>query len=151
MVAGGHAWLLGRHAWLLGGGYVWLLEGGVPGCWGGMCGCQGGMRGCWEACIGYDEIRSMSGRYASYWNAFLCGLSGGIQNRIYYEVHVLYGAFSCIVYRNRFVLKVKKSINYQKPSLIGMKQSVVAACICSWHGNLPNMSFRKGLSSNALA
>ena len=23
------------------------------------------------ACIGYDEIRSMSGRYASYWNAFL--------------------------------------------------------------------------------
>ena len=24
------------------------------------------------ACVGYDEIRSMSGRYASYWNAFLC-------------------------------------------------------------------------------
>ena len=24
-----------------------------------------------EACIGYDEIRSMSGRYASYWNAIL--------------------------------------------------------------------------------
>ena len=23
------------------------------------------------ACIGYDKIRSMSGRYASYWNAFL--------------------------------------------------------------------------------
>ena len=23
------------------------------------------------ACIGYDEIRSMSGRYTSYWNAFL--------------------------------------------------------------------------------
>ena len=23
------------------------------------------------ACVGYDEIRSMSGRYASYWNAFL--------------------------------------------------------------------------------
>ena len=31
---------------------------------GGMCGCGG-------ACIGYDEIWSMSGRYASYWNAFL--------------------------------------------------------------------------------
>ena len=41
MVAGGHAWLLG----------------GVHGCGGG-------------ACIGYGEIRSMSGRYASYWNAF---------------------------------------------------------------------------------
>ena len=23
-------------------------------------------------CIGYDEIRSMSRRHASYWNAFLC-------------------------------------------------------------------------------
>ena len=23
------------------------------------------------ASVGYDEIRSMSGRYASYWNAFL--------------------------------------------------------------------------------
>ena len=33
--------VVGAHAWLLGG------------------------------CVGYDEIRSMSGRYASYWNAFL--------------------------------------------------------------------------------
>ena len=35
--------------------------------------CRGVMRG-WEgggACVGYDEIRSMSRRYASYWNAFL--------------------------------------------------------------------------------
>ena len=34
----------------------------------------GGMRGCsagGEGGVGYDEIRSMSGRYASYWNAFL--------------------------------------------------------------------------------
>ena len=55
---------------------------------GGMCGCSGGcmvfswghawffLGGCaWffprGACIGYDEIRSMSGRYTSYWNAFL--------------------------------------------------------------------------------
>ena len=32
---------------------------------GGMCGCSG------VAGIGYDEIQSMSGLYASYWNAFL--------------------------------------------------------------------------------
>ena len=32
---------------------------------GGVLGCGG------RACMGYDEIRSMSGRYASYWNAFL--------------------------------------------------------------------------------
>ena len=60
---------------------------GVCGCGVGMCGCQGGMRGCggacmvvgggrgmrgcWGACVGHDEIRSMSGRYASYGNAFL--------------------------------------------------------------------------------
>ena len=43
------------------GGHVWLL-------WGGMHGCSwGGIRG-----IRRDtEIQSMSGRYASYWNAFL--------------------------------------------------------------------------------
>ena len=65
---GGHAWLLwegmrgcsggcvvapGGHVWLLPvGWHVWFLQGG-------------GMRGF------FDEIRSMSGRYASYWNAFL--------------------------------------------------------------------------------
>ena len=50
---------------------------GVCGC-GGMHGCRGGVHGCGGACVvagqvcvGYDEIRSMSGRYASYWNAFL--------------------------------------------------------------------------------
>ena len=59
---GGHAWLLpgggmrGFFAWggmrgFFWGGHAWFLRGG--------------------ACVGYDEIRSMSGRYASYWNAFL--------------------------------------------------------------------------------
>ena len=91
MVApGGHAWLLlgrgsrgcswggmllwGGCAWLLPGGCVWLLLGGMRGCYawllgghgcsqGGMCVAPGGFF--------FDEIRSMSGRYASYWNAFL--------------------------------------------------------------------------------
>ena len=69
--SGGHAWfysggrvwlLMGGHAWLLQGGRVWLLRGGVRGCSrGGVCGCSGGgMHGF------FDEIRSMSGRYASY-------------------------------------------------------------------------------------
>ena len=75
MVVGGHAWLPGGgHAWLL-GGHEWL-PGGVHGCWGACVVAWGGIHGCrgawlWGACIGYDEIRSMSGRYASYWNAFL--------------------------------------------------------------------------------
>ena len=48
----GRAWfLLGGHAWFLLGGHVWFFPGG--------------------ACVGYDEIRSVGGRYASYWNAFL--------------------------------------------------------------------------------
>ena len=46
---------------------------------GGMCGGRGAcMVVQWGACVvaggacvGYDEIWSMSGRYASYWNAFL--------------------------------------------------------------------------------
>ena len=37
--------------WLLQGGHVWFLGGGVHGF--------------------FHEIRSMSGRYASYWNTFL--------------------------------------------------------------------------------
>ena len=75
---GGQVWLWGAgvvvegHAWLQGG------LGGVHGC-GGACvivgACmvvgEGGMHGCRGACVGYDEIWSMSGRYASYWNAFL--------------------------------------------------------------------------------
>ena len=47
-----------------GGGHAWLLLAWLPrrGCSGGAC-----VRG-----IRRDtEIRSMSGRYASYWNAFL--------------------------------------------------------------------------------
>ena len=77
VVAGGvgHAWLqggmhgcTGGHAWLLLGGCAWLLggcmvaPGGVSGSSGGV---GGGVRGF------FHEIRSMSGRYASYWNAFL--------------------------------------------------------------------------------
>ena len=85
----GRAWLVVArgHVWLPGG--CAGLPGGMRGCWrlacilaGGVCDCHVG-HGCWEAmvngghawlpggCIGYDEIRSMSGRYASYWNAFL--------------------------------------------------------------------------------
>ena len=83
---GGCAWLFWGGVWLLPGGHVWLLGGAcvvAPG---------GGMRGCsWGACVvtrgacvvppgggmcGIQqdmEIWSMSGRYASYWNAFLFG------------------------------------------------------------------------------
>ena len=46
------------------GGHVWFF--------GGMHGFLGGMHGFFRgSCIGYDEIRSMSGWYASDWNAFL--------------------------------------------------------------------------------
>ena len=66
----------GGCVWLLWGGHAWLLPGGMHGCsrgacvvalgWGGVRGLlRGGVRGF------FDEIRSMSGWYASYWNAFL--------------------------------------------------------------------------------
>ena len=57
--SGGHAWFFlgGVHGFCQVGGPALLFPGGAcmvfPG---------GG------ACIGFDEIRSMSGRYASYWN-----------------------------------------------------------------------------------
>ena len=69
----------GMHGFIRGGvhGFIWgacvVLFGGA--CMvlfrGGMCGfIWGGMRGFFSF-FGYNEIRSMSGRYASYWNAFL--------------------------------------------------------------------------------
>ena len=90
MHGGGHAWQ-GWHAWqgvcMVGGCVVvggmcgrggmhggGCMAGGVHG-WGHAW--QGGMHGgrgsCVVAggCVEYDEIRSMRGRYTSYWNAFL--------------------------------------------------------------------------------
>ena len=78
---GGCAWFYsGVCAWFYSGGCVWFYLGGMHGfirggmrgfirgaCvvlfWGGVCG--------FFSFFGYNEIRSMSGRYASYWNAFL--------------------------------------------------------------------------------
>ena len=72
--------LFGGHAWFYSGGVRGFIRG--EGVWfylGGMCGfiwgaCMvlfgGGMRG-FSSFFGYNEIRSMRGRYASYWNAFL--------------------------------------------------------------------------------
>ena len=70
--AGGHAWFyLGGACMVLFGGHAWFYLGGVHGfIWGGVHG--------FFSFFGYNEIRSMSGRYASYWNAFLwlyCGWS----------------------------------------------------------------------------
>ena len=74
-----------RGCW---GGCAWLRE-GMCGCWGACMVARGcvacrecawlrGMHGCGVACVvaggacvEHDEIRSMSGWYASYWNAFL--------------------------------------------------------------------------------
>ena len=66
----GHAWLLPGGCVVAPGGHVWLLLGGVcmvaPGGHAWLLRGGGGVRG-----IRRDmEIRSMSGRYASYWNAF---------------------------------------------------------------------------------
>ena len=61
MVTGGHTWLPGGMCGCQG---VCMVAGGVCGCMGhawlwGACVVVGGV------CVGYDEIRSMSGRYAS--------------------------------------------------------------------------------------
>ena len=51
--------LFGGHAWFYSGGHAWFFQGGVHG---------------FSSFFGYNEIRSMSRRYASYWNAFLLHL-----------------------------------------------------------------------------
>ena len=55
---GGCAWLLGGACMVAPGGACMVARGGMRGC------SRGGVRGF------FHEIRSMSGRYASYWNAF---------------------------------------------------------------------------------
>ena len=52
--------LFGGHAWFIQGGHLWFF-------WGGMHG--------FFSFVGYNEIRSMSGRYASYCNAFLLAIT----------------------------------------------------------------------------
>ena len=98
MVAlGGHVWLLwgacvvarGASACMVApGGHAWLLKGGMCGCSGGAC--MVALGGVCVVALGeghawllwgggvhgfFDEIRSMSRRYASYWNAFLLMLN----------------------------------------------------------------------------
>ena len=97
MVAGGVHGCQGsmhgcRGACMVAGGGWWacMVAGGVCVVVGGMHGCRGaymvggrghawlwgacmvvGVHGCRGVCIGYNEIRSMSRQYASYWYAFL--------------------------------------------------------------------------------
>ena len=65
--SGGCTWFFwGGHAWFLLGGVCVFFQGACMVFSGGVCVVFSG-----GACVGYDEIRSMSGQYASYWNAFL--------------------------------------------------------------------------------
>ena len=74
--------LFGAHAWFYSGGMSGFIWGGVCGfIWGACMVAPGGHawllpRGVWLLWGGgvrgfFDEIPPMSGRYASYWNAFL--------------------------------------------------------------------------------
>ena len=94
----GHAWfysggtcvvLFGGHAWFYSaGGMHGFIQQGVHGFiqQGGACMVlfsRGGMRGFFNF-SGYNEIRSMSGQYASYWNAFL--LFKSISHQCYFYI-----------------------------------------------------------------
>ena len=80
---GGHVWLLWGGAWLLWGVCMVLFRGACMVLFRGACMVLfgghawfylgGGVYGFFSF-FGYNEIRSMSGRYASYWNAFLFGI-----------------------------------------------------------------------------
>ena len=57
---GGMRGFIRGHAWFIQGGHAWFYS-------------RGGMHGFFSF-FRYNEIRSMSGRYASYWNAFLSSM-----------------------------------------------------------------------------
>ena len=73
-IAGGHVW----HGACLVGGHAWWGACMARGCaWQGAHAWQGGMCGrghAWQI-LQDTVIPSMSGRYASYWNAFLFGFN----------------------------------------------------------------------------
>ena len=83
----GHVWFYsGWRAWFYSGGTCVVLFWGacVVLFWGGACVVLfrgGGMCGFFSF-FGYNEIRSMSGRYASYWNAFLFMIENTISHRL---------------------------------------------------------------------
>ena len=69
--SGGRVWFYSGGAWFYSGGHAWFIRGGMHGfIWGACVVLFGGVRGFFSF-FGYNQIRSMSGRYASYWNAFL--------------------------------------------------------------------------------
>ena len=66
--------LFGGHVWFYLGGRAWFYSGGMHGFIRGACVVfLAGVHGFFSF-FGYNEIRSMSGPYASYWNAFLLKL-----------------------------------------------------------------------------
>ena len=81
-MCGGRGGMCGGGGGMCGGGHAWW-QGGMRGGRGGHAWWQGGVRGGGGACVvegvhgreghacDYDEIRSMSGRYAFYWKTFL--------------------------------------------------------------------------------
>ena len=70
---GMHSCFGGVHGFFRGAGMRGFFQGACMVFLGGMHGFFWGAGVVFSggACIGYDEIRSVSGRYASYWNAFL--------------------------------------------------------------------------------
>ena len=80
---GGVRGFIWGNAWFYSGGVHGFIRGAYMVLFGGACMVlfsRGGMHGF----FGYNEIRSMSGRYASYWNAFLflLGAHCSIVNRM---------------------------------------------------------------------
>ena len=153
---GGHAWfypggvrgfIRGACMVLFRGGHVWFYLGGVHGFIQGVCmvlfggACMVAPGGhvwlLWGACVVapgggvrgfFDEIRSMSGRYASYWNAFLFGFCIG------YVQLTTFGAaggdFRCIVCSSSHstpasLLLVVSSLMYEKNPLL----DIIITCI----------------------
>ena len=108
---GGHVWFYsGEHVWFYSGGVRGFIQGGMHGfiirghVWfysGHMCGFIQG--GAWFfQFFGYNEIRSMSGRYASYWNAYLLlvfvcvssqGLARGSCTKHFIDIMSFYNKF----------------------------------------------------------
>ena len=122
---GGHAWFYsgGMHGFIWGGmcGFIWVgvrgfIRGACVVLFGGACVVlfgghawfySGGGVCVFFSFFGYNEIRSMSGRYASYWNAFLLWIRL-LQPKyfvcvlVYYLISYLFQDWAALLPENRW-------------------------------------------------
>ena len=120
------------------GGMQWFYLGGMHGFIQGVCMVLfGGHAWFFSVFFGYNEIRSMSGRYASYWNAFLFEMPA-------LKYHIcIQDPKSRKILKLNFDLSLFKLVSYHQNSLSSTvwqlrKLQLISKCYLRWCSDISN-------------